>query len=227
MVTDSDLICAFLHTYFSGRYNDEMLTARLAYLRPGGFALDVGANIGMCAVPIALAARKCRGHMIAFEPVPSNVDWLKHNLEVNGCLRCTTILPLGLSDRPGQTEIVLAEDFATGSAVGNAVIAGRDFQPKFSRQKIQLETLDSIREIAEARVDVIKVDIEGHEHNFLIGARATLERNRPAILMEENHPHYKRQGLDFDALIPTLLPPDYVATIQDGADVLFVPREKG
>src|ERR1700704_4615036 len=108
-----------MHTYFSGRYNDEMLSALLAYLRPGGFALDVGANIGMCAVPIALAPRECRGHLIAFEPVPSNIDWLTHNLELNECLSCATILPLGLSDHPGETEIVLADDFATGSAVGN------------------------------------------------------------------------------------------------------------
>jgi FkbM family methyltransferase len=215
-----------MHTYFSGRYNDEMLSALLGYLRPGGFALDVGANIGMCAVPIALAACECGGHLIAFEPVPSNVDWLMHNLKLNECLNCTTILPLGLSDHPGETEIVLADDFATGSAVGNAVIAGRDFWPKFDRYKIQLEILDHIPDIAGARVDIIKVDIEGHEHNFLIGARATLARDRPAILMEANRVHYERQGLDFDALIPTLLPPDYVATIQDGADVLFVPREK-
>ena len=102
----------------------------------------------------------------------------------------------------------------------------RKWRLREHRQKIQLETLDRIQEVAGVRVDVIKVDIEGHEHKFLTGARATLERNRPAILMEANRPHYKRQGLDFDALIPTLLPRDYVPAIRYDADVLFVPRER-
>ena len=215
-----------MHAYFSGRYSDEMLSALLSYLRPGGVAVDVGANTGMFAVPIALATREREGQLIAFEPVPSNIEWLRHNLILNQCLSCATILQIGLSDHSGETEIVLADDFTTGASVGNAVIAGRDFWPKFSRQKIQLETLDRIQEVEGIRVDVIKVDIEGHEHKFLAGARATLERNRPAILMEANRPHYERQGLDFDALIPTLLPRDYVPAIQDGADVLFVPRER-
>src|SRR4051794_37889968 len=58
-----------MYAYYSGRYGDQMLSALLAYLRPGGVALDVGANTGMCAVPIALAARECQGHLIAFEPI--------------------------------------------------------------------------------------------------------------------------------------------------------------
>jgi FkbM family methyltransferase len=213
-----------MHAYFSGHYNDEMLSALLAYLRPGGVALDVGANTGMCAVPMALAARERQGHLIAFEPVTSNVDWLTHNLKLNQCLGCTTIMPVGLSDHPGETEIVLVDDLATGSPIGTAVIAGRDFWPEFTRQKIQLETLDRLKEIV--RVDVIKVDIDGHEHKFLMGASATIERHRPAILMEVDRAHLKRQGIDFDSIIPTLLPRDYVLAVDYGADALFVPRER-
>jgi FkbM family methyltransferase len=213
-----------MHVYFSGRYNDGLLASVLSYLRPGGVALDVGANIGMLSVPIAIDARAKGARLIAFEAVPSNVEWLRENLELNGCMAWTTIMPIGLSDRPGETEIVLADDFRTGAKIGNAVIADRDFWPQFQRLTIKLDTLDRIWPTIGERIDIIKLDIEGHEHRFLKGARDVLEAHRPAILIESNRAHYSRQGLDFDALIPSLLPAGYTIAEDDGADVLFISR---
>lgn len=212
-----------MHAYYSGQYDDRMLTALLTHLRPGGSAIDVGGNIGMSSVPMALAAKSMGGRLIAFEPVPSNVEWLTHNLRINNCLDCATIFPFGLSSEPGSTEIVLADDFANGSVVGNAVIAGRDFNPQFRRATIELDTLDHVWP-ERSRLDVIKIDIEGHEHCFLRGAKQTITKHRPAIMMERNPAHYQRQGLDFDSLIGSLLPPNYTASTAEEGDIIFMPR---
>ena len=54
-------------TFCSGKYDDEKRSALLSFLRPGGVALDVGANIGSYTVPMAIRAkevwlaRDCRG----------------------------------------------------------------------------------------------------------------------------------------------------------------------
>jgi hypothetical protein len=37
--------------FFSGKYDDEKWSALLSFLRPGGAALDVGANIGFHTIP--------------------------------------------------------------------------------------------------------------------------------------------------------------------------------
>src|SRR5215471_2824248 len=44
--------------FFSGKYDDEKRSALLSFLRPGGAALDVGANIGFYAVPMAIRAKE-------------------------------------------------------------------------------------------------------------------------------------------------------------------------
>jgi hypothetical protein len=38
--------------FFSGRYDDSKVSVLLSLLRPGGIALDVGANIGFYTVPL-------------------------------------------------------------------------------------------------------------------------------------------------------------------------------
>jgi FkbM family methyltransferase len=228
--------------YYSGQYNCDKLSALLSFLRPGGNALDVGANIGFWAVPLALSVRQAGGKLVAVEPVASNVDWLKDNLELNDCSAAAIVLPIGLSDNNEESEIVLAEDYLTGAKVGNAVIAGSDYYGyQFSRTSIRLDTLDNIWPNIGGRLDIVKVDIEGYEHKFLEGGRGTIGQHRPVIVTEVNRTHYERQHLEFDTLIPSLLPQGYVfgETLPNGTisqieslsdckdtDVFLIPSER-
>jgi hypothetical protein len=43
---------------FSGYYDDEKWSTLLSFLRPGGAALDVGANIGFYTVPMAIRGQE-------------------------------------------------------------------------------------------------------------------------------------------------------------------------
>jgi FkbM family methyltransferase len=194
---------------FSGTYDDEKWLALLSFLRPGGAALDVGANIGFYAVPMAIRAKSLGGRLVAVEPVPINAEWLRHNVATNDCANIVDVLEVGLSDDRGQTEIVLAEDFLAGGTVGNATIASRElYGSQFSRTVIHLETLDRIWPKAQ-RLDIAKIDIEGHEAKFLEGGRKTIASHRPVILMEVNRWHHEVRGVDFDTAIPSLLPNRY------------------
>src|SRR5262249_30974805 len=80
----------------------------------------------------------------------------------------------------------------------------------FARTQVNLARLDDLwPKLGETRLDLVKIDIEGHEDAFLQGARETLERTRPVILIEVNRWFYQRRGVDFDSAIPLLLPPRY------------------
>ena len=108
---------------FSGCYDDRKQATLLSFLRQRGSALDVGANIGFYTVPMARRAKEVGGRAIAVEPVPSNATWLRYNLAINACEDVVDVHELGLSDQPGSSEIVLADDFLGGGSVGNAVMS--------------------------------------------------------------------------------------------------------
>jgi len=229
------------HAYYSGQYDDAKRVMLLRFLTPGGAALDVGGNIGFYAVPMALVAKRAAGHLVIVEPVPTNLTWLHDNLTLNAVGDAATVLPLGLSDQPSETEIVLAGEFLTGACIGNAIIANWAVGPQFRRVTIRLDTLDRVWPSINRQLDIIKLDIEGYEGKFLKGAHETIKQHRPVILMEVNRWFYQKRDEDFDKLIPELLPSDYIlsvlykarslqkierlSSVQD-TDVFFVPRER-
>jgi FkbM family methyltransferase len=210
----------------------------LNYLQPGGAAIDVGANVGAVSVPLALAANRVGARLISFEPFPRNVEWMRQNLQANQVEDAVTIVNCGLSSEPGEAILLLREDFETGASIGNASVAEPGNNERFQRVTIQLNTLDELwPRFGNPRLDVVKVDIEGHEDRFLEGAKQTLSANRPMNLMEVNRYFYEKRGIDFNTVIPQSLPPDYrfftaaQTEIKDLADchhsdVLLVPAEK-
>jgi FkbM family methyltransferase len=217
---------------------DDLFGPLIGFLQPGGVAIDVGANIGMVTVPLAISAQRVGSRVIAFEPFPRNVEWMRQNLLVNQIEEQVTVVNCGLSSAPGDATLLLREDFETGAAIGNASVAEPGNNERFERVTIQLNTLDALwPSFGSPRLDIVKIDIEGHEDRFLEGAKQTLFANRPAIIMEVNRAYYTQRGVDFDTVISQALPPDYRfftsghTEIEDlahchQADVLLVPAEK-
>src|SRR5262249_44875050 len=195
--------------FFSGKYDDEKRSALLSFLRPGRVALDVGANIGFYTIPMAIHAKEIGSHVIAVEPVASNAQWLRYNLALNGC-HVTQVLEVALGNECGQVEIVLADDFLTGAVVGNAMFGSRElYGPQFPKTFVQRDTLDRIWH-DRGRIDIVKLDIEGHETKFLEGGRETISAHRPVLLIELNRVHQEIRGIDFDNAILSLLPEHYI-----------------
>jgi FkbM family methyltransferase len=227
---------------FGGSYANGLVSTLIEYLGPGGTALDVGAQIGFYTVPLARVARERGGRVIAVEPLARNAAWLRRNLTLNGLDAVVTIVEAALSSARGEGRLSLREDFSQGAAVGNASIEdARTDSPAFERVSIRLETLDALwPTLGCQRLDVIKVDIEGHEDSFLAGGKNTIAAQRPVILTEVNRWFYERRGVDFDTVVAGLMPPDYSpCSIRDGrvrplsslrecaeADALLIPREK-
>jgi hypothetical protein len=113
------------------------------------------------------------------------------------------------------------------------------YGPQFPRTVVQRETLDRIWHDRE-RIDIVKLDIEGHETKFLEGGRETISAHRPVLLIELNRVHHKIRGIDFDNAILSLLPEHYIfAELRAGGmmqisnlaecsdtDFLAVPEER-
>jgi FkbM family methyltransferase len=144
-------------------------------LEPGATMVDVGASFGFFTV---LAGRKVgpAGRVIACEPGRQNQSVLLLNLVANN-LDNVVVHPVAVSDAAGV--------LLYSPAGANGAVSAFDGNPELlaSNDLVAARTLDELL-VAEQRVDVIKVDVEGAEGRVFRGAKATLERFRPAIFFE-------------------------------------------
>jgi len=146
-------------------------------LAPGWTVLDVGAHIGYYSLLCAKALGR-NGSVYAFEPCPSTFIRLRRNLDLNPDLNVHA-QAMALADR---TEHLCMSE-ADSSNTGTSFVMGKDAR----NLSIPVTTLDEfVRERRLARVDFIKVDVEGYEMKLLAGADDTLARFRPRLMVEVN-----------------------------------------
>lgn len=152
-------------------------------VRPGDVVLDIGANIGAHTLPLA---RSCGegGQVHAFEATVYACEKLTRNLRLNPKLAAqVNVLHCVLSDRmdaQAETEIVSSWS-VIAPPVGRDALAG---VPQ-SVGGAQVLTIDHWAEQSGlAKLDLVKIDVDGHEPEIFAGAKRTLEKFRPKILME-------------------------------------------
>lgn len=153
----------------------------LRHIPRGGVALDVGAFIGDHTIAY-MRATGVHENVHAFECNPEAVECLSHN-----CPGCR-IHSVALSDQEEDLFFHKASSNAGGSFVS------RDIE---SKVVISAVTLDSFN---LPRVDFIKWDTEGFETYGLIGAKETLLRCRPVMMIEVIDPQLARAGSSAHAL---------------------------
>lgn len=152
----------------SAFYERAMLEDVGSSLPEDALAVDVGAYIGNHTLFFSsvLGVRT-----IAFEPNPLAFAALQANVELNGINGLVELHPLALGADTGTGEIVSAEATNLGGALFQASGQG----------EIRMAKLDDL--IGEQRVHLIKIDVGGAEADVLRGARETIARSRPQLLV--------------------------------------------
>ena len=146
--------------------------------RPGTVAIDVGANVGMFTVPLALAVGPS-GRVLTIEPSPENVERLESNLELNS-LENVVVEPIAVGDKAGRLVLQLASDPGFHSTAEIAESRAVD-----ENLTVRAETLDQVWLRAHApAVSFIKIDTEGSEDAVLRGAEQILQACHPVLLVE-------------------------------------------
>jgi len=146
--------------------------------RTGTVAIDVGANIGMFTIPLALAVGES-GRVLAIEPAAENVERLKSNLLLNGLCN-VEVKPMAAADKAGQLLLKLGADPAFHSTT--EIVRGREGDGGVT---VPADTLDNVWAAAGSpTVSFLKIDTEGGEISVLRGAEKLLRTHGPAILVE-------------------------------------------
>lgn len=192
-------------------------------LRPGTVVLDIGANIGYYAV---IEGRRIGpdGFIYAFEPDPRNVAFLRRNLQLNGLADRSEVSPDAISDSNGSVTFQIAE-MSNLNSIGRTRIdenqAGeaRGLARRSYMNEIAVRTvaLSDFLTSCERPVDLIRMDVEGHEVEILGSLAQLLERQpdfarAPRAIIFEPHSWEYTAERDLNAVLSTLMRHGYRIT---------------
>ena len=165
----------------------QLIESRRRLHGDGVVAIDCGANIGIHTIEWATAMTGW-GSVIAIEAQERIYYALAGNIAINNCFNAIA-MHAAVSSEPGVMQIP-TPDYLLPSSLGNLELKPRidtefigqpiDYSPgkTIAIQKISIDAL------ALPRVDLVKLDIQGMEIEALEGARQTIERGYPIILVE-------------------------------------------
>ncbi|MEK7613199.1 MAG: FkbM family methyltransferase [Patescibacteria group bacterium] len=156
----------FITTIEQGYYpNDDILEVFGTFLDKNSVVADVGANVGIVAIPLARVAKEVH----CFEPIPRNLELLRRNVELNS-LTNVFIHPYALGDKQ---EILSFFEEDKGNA-GTYRWGSKGTVP------VEVRTLDSFN----LHINAMKIDVQGMESKVLGGVQKTIKTCAPIVLFE-------------------------------------------
>ncbi len=179
------------HVVFFGTYEPELRAIFRAILRPGGIAIDVGANVGWHSLLMASLVG-ASGRVLAVEANPSLQKRLHDNLSIN-CFRQVEVVPCAVGDTEGTMEFYAP--LAGDPNSGNGHLGADNSATAIQTVRVNARPLDAVVAAAELEsLDLIKIDVEGFEWPVLHGGERTIARLRPHIVFEYNAEYAARSG---------------------------------
>eukprot|EP00931_Biecheleriopsis_adriatica_P105986 TRINITY_DN80502_c0_g1_i1.p1 TRINITY_DN80502_c0_g1~~TRINITY_DN80502_c0_g1_i1.p1 ORF type:complete len:408 (-),score=84.17 TRINITY_DN80502_c0_g1_i1:40-1122(-) len=175
-----------------GTFDPEELRLYQRLLPVGATVVDVGANVGAYAVPLAMHVGR-EGLVVAAEPFHTVFQMLTANSAINGLRNLRTRqVGLGTTEERVRARGPSYEDF---SNAGMSRIY-RPFEDSHAEtfhyrankddELVHVITLDKLAEEEELRaLSLLKVDVEGHLKAVLAGGQETIRRFRPIVVAED------------------------------------------
>lgn len=167
-------------------YERRSMAVLTAALPRGGWAVDVGGHFGVYTRAFLQAAGP-DGGVVVIEPFPPAAQRLARTL---GRAPNCRVMPFAASERSGETVVLRVPRLHR--IVPEPALARVDQSGGLTRG---IEAVVPVTTIALddlfpelPRLDVVKIDTEGHELSVLAGSRHLLARFRPLVQFEEHCP---------------------------------------
>ena len=170
-------------------YERENLKIITLFLVPGSTVLDIGANIGLMALPMLYSEPTVK--VISIEASPNSLNYLTKTHSKSPYQNRWQIVSKAVGDEPGWVDFYLSES-ANGALDG---LRNTERAVIVDKVKVECTTIDTIwQEFDQPKVSFIKIDIEGADLLALKGGLACIKQTRPVILMEWNQMNIKPFG---------------------------------
>ena len=200
-------VALFSEVFFSDLYREFF-----AMIRPEMNILDIGANVGIVSVA---AAQKLEGGVVhAFEINPEVVPLLRENVALNNMNKKIIVHPIGVA---GKTETM--QMYFKPYHWGGAHIAHEGARNEGKEVDVPCIKFHDIFALTRlARIDLMKMDIEGGEKEVLEGMTSDDFKKIGAMLLEYHEPYVSAEKIkaqleengftvalsrDFNALLAT------------------------
>jgi FkbM family methyltransferase len=146
---------------FNPDYNLEELDFLRAHTPAGGVFVDVGANVGTYAMPLARHIGAA-GKVIAVEPHPVTHARLAFNNSASGY---TQVRLVAAAAGPADGDLMIETD---GDNLGAShIVSGKASGKAIKVASLRLQRI--LQEAGVSRIDALKIDVEGFEDRVLTG----------------------------------------------------------
>jgi FkbM family methyltransferase len=186
--------------WLRGSFEPSTIAAYRRELKPGGIAIDVGANVGSHALELARTVGP-HGRVLACEPTAHVFARLLANLDANPDLRARVhadqVMLMGALDAPLPAKLVSSWPLGADPE-RDQTSWGRPYPTTGAH----VSTMD--RWVAEQnlhQVDLVKIDVEGNECAVLDGASFVMTSYRPVIVCEVFPAALESAGRTVDELL--------------------------
>jgi FkbM family methyltransferase len=152
-----------------GIWEPENLSVLYSFVTSNTVFLDIGANIGYFSIAIGNRLKRS-GKVFAVEPHPTLTNLIERSVQLNSLEAVVQIFQCAVSDQEGALDLFYPDDhLGKGSSTRNADEQGRCLS-------VHAHRLDSLLP-QDVVVDLIKIDVEGHELSVLRGMHEVLQRS--------------------------------------------------
>jgi FkbM family methyltransferase len=159
--------------YFLGSYKLGKQKKLQQFLKEGDVFFDLGAHVGFFTLLASLFVGD-QGRVVAFEPNPENIRYLKKHIEWNQ-RKNITVFEAAIGDQ----NCLVSFDPSRRSAMGSVCSTGS--------MTVQMLNLDYLYEAAKIPApQIIKIDIEGSECIALKGAQRLISECHPVIFVSSH-----------------------------------------
>ncbi len=175
----------FGNDYLFGTYEEDAIEKISEHISPNDIIYDLGANAGYFSLAFS---RKTNNKIYAFEPSRPVFNILKTHIKENNV---TNVIPMNIAITDQKRELTFTDH---ASKVGNTYISeSKNYNESIDAYTIEGNSIDNVclHEKSILPPNVIKIDVEGAEYDVLLGARATIEKYSPVLLLATHERHVK------------------------------------
>jgi len=172
-----------LHTFVFGGFQKHVYHNKFIKIASDDVIFDVGGNVGIMSLFFAKQASK--GHVYSFEPTYYAIEKFKRNLQLNPELtgRITLHQNFVSSESSLKTDLVAYSSWPVAHTVEttHSIHCG---VAKNTENVTCISLDDYVKSKSISKINVIKIDTDGHELSVLKGAQQIMKKFRPKIIFE-------------------------------------------
>ncbi len=166
--------------FWNGCYEPKTLDLWVKLVKQSQGVIDIGAHTG--SYTLAAWMSNSQAKIFSFEPHYLNFSRLNLNLRGNGISTSNAFMfACGNTNQIAPFSVSTSLDYlSTGGSLGKRAHAAMNYVQVVSVDKFFRKTKGLV-------IDLIKLDVEGHEPQCLIGLGDIIERDKPTFILESVH----------------------------------------